>query len=51
MQLRAPGAPPLMTQDADFAQFWVISENIGESLEPPVDRLNPLSKRFAPAGQ
>ena len=30
------GSRPLMTQDADFAQFWGISENIGESIADPL---------------
>src|SRR5690242_1865317 len=33
------GGRPLMTQDADFAQFWSVSENIGESIVPPIDIL------------
>jgi hypothetical protein len=28
------GRRPPMTQDADFAQFWGIAENIGGSTEP-----------------
>ena len=40
------GRRPLMTQDADFAQFWGISENIGESLEPPLAILRRVDETF-----
>jgi len=40
------GRRPLMTQDADFAQFWGISENIGESLEPPQTILQRVDTSF-----
>jgi hypothetical protein len=40
------GARPLMTQDADFAQFWGISENIGESLPPPLTVLQTVDDTF-----
>jgi hypothetical protein len=40
------GRRPLMTQDADFAQFWGISENIGESLEPPLTILRGVDSSF-----
>jgi hypothetical protein len=40
------GPRPLMTQDADFAQFWGISENIGESLEPPLTILRRVDETF-----
>jgi hypothetical protein len=40
------GRRPLMTQDADFAQFWGVSENIGESLEPPLTILRSLDATF-----
>jgi len=40
------GRRPLMTQDADFAQFWGISENIGESLEPPLTILRRVDETF-----
>jgi len=40
------GRRPLMTQDADFAQFWGISENIGESLEPPLAVLRRVDETF-----
>jgi hypothetical protein len=40
------GTRPLMTQDADFAQFWGISENIGESVEPPVTILRTVDETF-----
>ncbi len=41
------GRRPLMTQDADFAQFWGISENIGESLAPPITILRGVDPSFA----
>lgn len=40
------GRRPLMTQDADFAQFWGVSENIGESLEPPLTILRRVDPTF-----
>ncbi|HEY2275225.1 MAG TPA: GSU2403 family nucleotidyltransferase fold protein [Steroidobacteraceae bacterium] len=40
------GRRPLMTQDADFAQFWGISENVGESIEPPLDVLRTVDESF-----
>ena len=40
------GRRPLMTQDADFAQFWGISENIGESIEPPLTILQAVDETF-----
>ena len=40
------GRRPLMTQDADFAQFWGVSENIGESLEPPLSVLRTVDETF-----
>jgi hypothetical protein len=40
------GKRPLMTQDADFAQFWGISENIGESIEPPLTILRTVDPTF-----
>ncbi len=40
------GRRPLMTQDADFAQFWGVSENIGESLDPPLTILRTLDETF-----
>ena len=40
------GPRPLMTQDADFAQFWGISQNIGESLEPPLTILRSVDGTF-----
>ncbi|AHB48315.1 hypothetical protein W911_07770 [Hyphomicrobium nitrativorans NL23] len=38
--------PPLMTQDADFAQFWGISENIGESMPAPLAVLHSIDATF-----
>lgn len=40
------GSRPLMTQDADFAQFWGISENLGESLQPPLTTLRTVDPTF-----
>jgi len=40
------GARPLMTQDVDFAQFWGISENIGESMEAPLTVLRSVDETF-----
>jgi hypothetical protein len=40
------GRRPLMTQDADFAQFWGVSENISESIEPPLTILRQLDPSF-----
>jgi hypothetical protein len=40
------GARPLMTQDADFAQFWGISENIGESMPAPLSVLQAIDPTF-----
>ena len=37
---------PLQTQDADFAQFWGISENIGESMLPVLDVLRKVDGSF-----
>ncbi len=42
------GGRPLMTQDADFAQFWGISENIGESMQPPLTVLHGVDATFKP---
>ena len=40
------GGRPLMTQDADFAQSWGISENIGESLSNPLTILQGVDPTF-----
>jgi hypothetical protein len=40
------GSRPLMTQDADFAQFRGVSENIGESLKPPLTILRTVDPSF-----
>ena len=37
---------PLQTQDADFAQFWGISENIGETMPPIIDVLRGVDPTF-----
>jgi hypothetical protein len=38
---------PLMTQDADFAQFWGIPENIDEMIAPPLTILQGVDPSFA----
>lgn len=38
---------PLQTQDVDFAQFWGISEHIGDSIRPPLDVLRGIDETFA----
>jgi hypothetical protein len=40
------GSRPLMTQDADFAQFWGVSENIGESIADPLTILRGVDPTF-----
>jgi hypothetical protein len=40
------GGRPLMTQDADFAQFWGVSENIGESMPHPLIILRSVDETF-----
>ena len=42
------GGRPLMTQDADFAQFWGVSENIGESMPAPLTILRGVDATFKP---
>jgi hypothetical protein len=37
----------LQTQDIDFAQFWSISENIGESMPPILEVLRSVDPTFA----
>lgn len=37
---------PLQTQDTDFAQFWGISENIGDSTPPILDVLRGVDPTF-----
>src|SRR5204863_3125900 len=37
---------PLMTQDVDFAQFWGVSENIGESMPAPLEVLRGIDETF-----
>jgi len=37
---------PLQTQDADFAQFWGISENIGDSTPPMMEVLRGVDPTF-----
>jgi hypothetical protein len=39
---------PLQTQDADFAQFWGISENIGDSTPPILEVLRGVDPTFRP---
>lgn len=40
------GGAALMTQDADFAQFWGISQNIGDSMPPMLDVLRAVDPTF-----
>ena len=40
------GSRPLMTQDADFAQSWGLSENIGESMSNPLAILQGVEPTF-----
>ena len=40
------GTRPLMTQDADFAQAWGVSENIGESIADPLTVLHAVDASF-----
>jgi hypothetical protein len=40
------GGRLLMTQDVDFAQFWGISENVGESMAPPLVVLRGVDETF-----
>jgi hypothetical protein len=40
------GGRPLQTQDTDFAQFWGISENIGEAMPPVVTVLKGIDESF-----
>ena len=37
---------PLQTQDTDFAQFWGISENIGDSMPPIIEVLKGVDESF-----
>ncbi len=39
-------ATSLRTDDADFAQFWGISENIGETIPPPLEMLRAVDPTF-----
>ena len=41
------GRRPLMTQDADFAQFWGVAENVGETIQPPLTILRSVDATFA----
>jgi hypothetical protein len=43
--IKLPGRP-LQTQDADFAQFWGISENIGDSMPPMLEVLQSVDDTF-----
>ncbi len=40
------GGRPLHTEDVDFAQFWGISENIGDSLAPILEVLRGVDPSF-----
>jgi len=37
---------PLQTQDTDFAQFWGVSQNIGESMPPVLEVLRGVDETF-----
>lgn len=39
---------PLQTQDADFAQFWGIAENVGDTMPPMIDVLRGVDPTFKP---
>lgn len=39
-------AASLRTDDIDFAQFWGVSENIGESMQPPLDILRAIDPTY-----
>lgn len=41
------GSRPLHTEDVDFAQFWGVSENIGDSMPPVLDVLRSVDPSFA----
>lgn len=38
----------MMTQDADFAQFWGVSENVGDAMQPPIETLKSVDTTFKP---
>lgn len=40
------GGRPLQTQDTDFAQFWGIAENIGDSMPPIIEVLKGVDESF-----
>ena len=40
------GGRPLQTQDADFAQFWGVSQNIGDSMPPDLEVLRRVDETF-----
>ncbi len=40
------GARQLMTQDADFAQFWGVSENVGDAMKAPLVILKSVDDTF-----
>jgi hypothetical protein len=40
------GARQLMTQDADFAQFWGVSQNVGDTMKPPLEILKGIDDSF-----
>jgi hypothetical protein len=40
------GGRPLQTQDADFAQFWGVSQNIGDSMPPVLEVLRGVDETF-----
>ena len=40
------GARQLMTQDADFAQFWGVSRNVGDAMKAPLEILKDVDDTF-----
>jgi hypothetical protein len=42
------GGRALMTQDADFAQFWGVSENVNDSMKAPLEVLQDIDPTFRP---
>jgi len=41
------GGRPLHTEDVDFAQFWGVSENIGDSIPPMLEVLRGVDSSFS----
>jgi hypothetical protein len=40
------GGRPLQTQDADFAQFWGVSQNVGDTMRPILEVLRGVDASF-----